>query len=246
MISLHSRIVRCRACPRLVGWREEVARNKVARFKSCEYWGRPVPGFGDPAARILLVGLAPGAHGANRTGRMFTGDRSGDFLFAAMHRAGLATQSISVSRSDGLELKDAYIVAAIRCAPPKNRPEADEIARCSHFLDEEIAFLPEVQVFLALGAIAWRACLDHLVRTSAAARSDQARGRPTSPATSIRPRPPFAHGAIVPIGRHILMGSFHVSQQNTQTGKLTRAMFDGVLARAKELVNVAVPDATKR
>lgn len=221
MISLHSRIVRCRACPRLVAWREEVARDKVARFKSCEYWGRPVPGFGDPAARILLVGLAPGAHGANRTGRMFTGDRSGDFLFAAMHRAGLATQSTSVSRSDGLELKGAYIVAAIRCAPPKNRPEADEIARCSHFLDEEIALLPKLRVFLALGAIAWRACLDHLARTAPRVR------------TTTRPR--FAHGAIVPMGRHVLMGSFHVSQQNTQTGKLTRAMFDRVLARAKEL-----------
>jgi uracil-DNA glycosylase len=222
---LREAIVACRACPRLVAWREEVARTKVARFRACQYWGRPVPGFGDRRARILLVGLAPGAHGANRTGRMFTGDRSGDFLFAAMHRAGLSTQPTSVSRTDGLELSDAYIVATIRCAPPANRPEATEIAQCAHFLDDEIALLPHVRVFLALGAIAWRACLEHLTRASATLPFE---GR----------RPAFAHGAIVPMGRRVLMGSFHVSQQNTQTGKLTRAMFDAVLTKAKDLAGI--------
>jgi uracil-DNA glycosylase family 4 len=211
--------VRCRACPRLVGWREHVAHGKVARFRDCEYWGKPVPGFGDPTARILLVGLAPGAHGANRTGRMFTGDRSGDFLFAAMYRAGLATQPNSESRGDGLVLRGAYIIAAIRCAPPGNLPRPDEIARCSRFFDAEIACLPKVRVVLALGAIAWRACLDHAARAG------------VSPS---RPRPAFGHGKIMSIGGRVLMGSFHVSQQNTQTGKLTAPMFDAVLASAKQ------------
>jgi uracil-DNA glycosylase family 4 len=205
-----------------VAWREEAARVKVARFRECAYWGRPVPGFGDPGARIVFVGLAPGAHGANRTGRMFTGDRSGDFLFAAMHRAGLASQSTSRSRDDGLELVDAYIVAAIRCAPPGNRPRPDEIARCSRFLDAEIDLLPRARVFVALGAIAWRACLDHLARRGVA---------------TPRPRPSFAHGAVVAVGDagagdRTLLGSYHVSQQNTQTGKLTPAMFDRVLIDA--------------
>jgi uracil-DNA glycosylase len=222
--ALNADVVACRACPRLVAWREEVARVKVARFRDCAYWGRPVPGFGDPGARIVFVGLAPGAHGANRTGRMFTGDRSGDFLFAAMHRAGLASQATSLSRDDGLALVDAYIVAAIRCAPPANSPRPDEIARCARFLDAEIDLLPRARVFVALGAIAWRACLDHLSRRGAA---------------SARPRPSFAHGAVVSTGGggnggtdRSLLGSFHVSQQNTQTGKLTPAMFDRVLAEA--------------
>jgi uracil-DNA glycosylase len=217
--TLQRHIVRCRACPRLVAWREQVARTKVARFRDCDYWGRPVPGFGDPNARILLVGLAPGAHGANRTGRMFTGDRSGDFLFAALHRAGLATQPTSESRADQLMLSGAYIVAAIRCAPPGNLPRPEEIAQCSRFFDAEIALLPGVRVLLALGAIAWRACLDHGERS----------GTPMG-----RPRPAFAHGAAAPMGERVLLGSFHVSQQNTQTGKLTPAMFDAVLARAKQ------------
>jgi uracil-DNA glycosylase family 4 len=219
LATLHSHIVECRACPRLVSWREQVARTKVARFRDFAYWGNPVPGFGDPGARILFVGLAPGAHGANRTGRMFTGDRSGDFLFAAMHRAGLANQESSRSRDDGLVLRGAYIVAAIRCVPPGNLPRPDEIARCAHFFDEEVACLPRVRVILALGAIAWRACLDHFGRASAVDAKS--------------PRPPFAHGAVCSIGGRTLLGSFHVSQQNTQTGKLTPAMFDAVLARAK-------------
>jgi uracil-DNA glycosylase len=213
-----SEVIGCRACPRLVAWREEVARVKVARYRAWPYWGKPVPGFGDPMARILLVGLAPGAHGANRTGRMFTGDRSGDFLFAALHRAGLASQSTSRSLEDGLALHDAYIVAAIRCVPPANLPRPDEIARCAPFLDREVALLPRVRVFVALGAIAWRAAFDHLERT----------GGPLH-----RPRPAFAHGAVEPAGGRVVIGSYHVSQQNTQTGRLTTPMFDDVLTEAK-------------
>lgn len=195
-----------------------MAREKVRRFRNFDYWGKPVPGFGDPHGRILLVGLAPAAHGANRTGRMFTGDRSGEFLFAAMHRAGLASQPNSNSRRDGLRLHDAYIVATIRCAPPANLPRPDEIATCAHFFDAELACLSRVRVLLALGAIAWRACLDHLARLGLSQQE---------------PRPRFAHGASVPVGELVLMGSFHVSQQNTQTGRLTPAMFDAVLAAAK-------------
>jgi uracil-DNA glycosylase family 4 len=210
-------IAACRECPRLVAWRERVAREKVARFRDHDYWGKPVPGFGDPSARILFVGLAPGAHGANRTGRLFTGDRSGDFLFAAMHRAGLASQPTSTARGDGLTLRDAYIVAAVRCAPPDNAPAPDEVARCAPYLDAEVALLPRVRVVVALGAIAWRAWLDHAARE----------GRPLA-----RPRPAFAHGARVEVGPHLLLGSYHVSQQNTQTGRLTPAMFDAALAEA--------------
>ncbi len=201
-----------------MAWREAVARDKVARFRGCEYWGRPVPGFGDPAARILVVGLAPGAHGANRTGRVFTGDRSGDFLYAALHRAGLASQPTSTSRDDGLVLTSAYIVTPVRCAPPDNKPLPDEIARCAHFLDAEMALLPKVRVVVALGAIAWRAVLEHHVRTGG---------------TVPRPRPPFGHGRLVALGPRWLLGSYHVSQQNTQTGKLTPGMFDAVLEEAR-------------
>jgi len=217
--ALHREIAACRACPRLVAWREKVAREKVARFRQHEYWGRGVPGFGDPHARIVVVGLAPAAHGANRTGRMFTGDRSGDFLFAALHRAGLASQPTSVARDDGLALRDVYIVGALRCAPPDNAPAPDEVARCARFLDEEAALLPRVRVVLALGAIAWRAWLDHAARV----------GAPLP-----RPRPAFAHGARAEAGAHVLLGSYHVSQQNTQTGRLTPAMFDAVVATAKQ------------
>jgi uracil-DNA glycosylase family 4 len=217
---LHRRIVSCHACPRLVAWREKVAREKVARFRTQPYWGRPVPGFGDPDARLLVVGLAPGAHGANRTGRVFTGDRSGDFLYAALHRAGFASQPTSTARDDGLSLRDAFVLTTLRCAPPGNSPEPAEIARCAPFLDGEIALLPRVRVVLALGAIAWRAVLDHHVRAGGALP---------------RPRPPFAHGAQLPLGARWLLGSYHVSQQNTQTGKLTPAMFDTVLQHACEL-----------
>jgi len=215
---LHREIVVCRACPRLVRWRETVARVKVARYRDQTYWGRPVPGFGDPEARIVIVGLAPGAHGANRTGRLFTGDRSGDFLYAALYRAGLASQPTSTARDDGLVLRDAYIVCTIRCVPPGNRPAPDEIANCSRFLDAEIALLPRVRVVLALGAVAWRAALDSHERSGGVVP---------------RPRPAFAHGAAVRLGERWLLGSYHVSQQNTQTGKLTPAMFDAVLEDAK-------------
>jgi uracil-DNA glycosylase len=219
---LHQRITACRACPRLVRWREQVAREKVRRFRDWTYWGRPVPGFGDPAAGLLIVGLAPAAHGANRTGRMFTGDRSGDFLFAALHRASFASQPQSVSRDDGQRLTGAFMAAPCRCAPPQNRPTPKELSNCSRFLDEELALLPAVRVVLALGAIGWSAVLDTFER----------RGAPV-PA----PRPKFGHGAEAPLGEQLtLLGSYHVSQQNTQTGRLTPAMFDAVLARAKDLL----------
>jgi uracil-DNA glycosylase family 4 len=213
-------IVSCRKCPRLVAWSEEVALVKRAAYRDWEYWGRPVPGFGDVDARILVVGLAPGAHGANRTGRMFTGDRSGDFLYAALHRAGLANQPTSTSRDDGLVLRDVFIVATARCAPPDNKPLPEEIRACAPFLEAEIALLPRPRVALALGAIGWSAFLDHAARTGTA---------------TPRPRPPFAHGAEVDLGEIVLLGSYHVSQQNTQTGRLTAEMFDRVLARAKHL-----------
>ncbi|WP_394839550.1 uracil-DNA glycosylase [Pendulispora rubella] len=219
---LHEEIVACRACHRLVDWREKVAREKRRMYSSWTYWGKPVPGFGDPAARIVFVGLAPAAHGANRTGRMFTGDRSGDFLFAALHRAGLANQPTSTSKEDGLALKDTFIVAPVRCAPPDNQPLPEEITACQPFLDRELALLPHTRVLIALGAIAWDAVLRHLERRGLAMP---------------RPRPKFGHGACATIeGAPLLLGSFHVSQQNTQTGRLTPAMFDQVLAVAKRTV----------
>jgi uracil-DNA glycosylase family 4 len=224
LAALEARIVRCRLCPRLVAWREEVARTKRRAYLDQQYWGRPVPGFGDPAARVVLVGLAPGAHGANRTGRMFTGDRSGAFLYGALHRAGLASQPTSISRDDGLELRGAFITAAARCAPPDNRPTPEELARCAPFLDAELALLREARVFLALGAIGWDAVLAHLARL----------GRPPP-----RPRPRFGHGAEWSIpGGPALLGSYHPSQQNTQTGRLTPAMLDAVLRRAVELAGL--------
>lgn len=223
---LHEEITSCRACPRLVQWRERVANEKRRAFRDQKYWGRPVPGFGDPDARIVIVGLAPAAHGANRTGRMFTGDRSGEFLMAALYRAGLANQPTSVSRDDGLELRDVYITAPCRCAPPGNRPTPAELARCAPFLDREIALLPAVRVLLALGAIAWQAVFDHLARRGFSLPS---------------PRPRFAHGASVTIDGVYVLGSYHVSQQNTQTGKLTPDMLDSVLALALSYASQSVP-----
>ncbi len=213
-------VVACRACPRLVAWRERVAREKRRAYRDWEYWGRPVPGFGDRRARLVLVGLAPGAHGANRTGRMFTGDGSGDFLYAALHRAGLATRPTSTSRDDGQRLAGVFITAACRCAPPANRPAPDELRRCAPFLDRELAALSGTRVVLALGAVAWEAVLDHLARLGLAVP---------------RPRPLFGHGAKLRLpGAPLLLGSYHVSRQNTQTGRLTPAMFDAVLRRALE------------
>jgi uracil-DNA glycosylase len=225
LLSLHREMIACRACPRLVAWREEAARVKVKRFRDWTYWARPVPGFGDPRARLLIVGLAPAAHGGNRTGRMFTGDRSGDFLYAALHRAGMANQPTSVHRDDGLALQGAFITAPCRCAPPANKPLPEELANCSTWLDREVALLPEVRVVLALGAIGWAAALAHFAR----------RGLPVP-----RPRPLFGHGAEAQIpGGPILLGCYHVSQQNTNTGKLTPAMIDRVLRRAKQLMRAS-------
>jgi uracil-DNA glycosylase len=211
----------CRRCPRLVSWREQVARERRAAFAQERYWGRPLPGFGDPRARLLLFGLAPAAHGANRTGRMFTGDRSGDFLFAALHRVGLANQARSEKRDDGLELSDTWISAAVRCAPPANRPLPVERDTCIGWSVRELELLADVRVIVCLGAFAWDAALRLL-----ASRSD--RSMP-------RPRPRFGHGSELPGEPYTLLGCFHPSQQNTFTGKLTEGMIDGVLERARAL-----------
>ncbi len=196
-----------------------MAEEKVARFSDQEYWGRPVPGFGDSQARVLVVGLAPAAHGGNRTGRIFTGDRSGDFLFASLHRAGLANQPTSVSRDDGLHLSGAYVAAVNRCAPPSNRPSPEERDRCLPFLAREIAALRELRAVVALGAFAWDGALRALATVGHRAE----------------PRPRFGHGAEVTVGPYVLLGSFHPSQQNTFTGKLTEPMLDAVFARARWL-----------
>jgi uracil-DNA glycosylase len=215
--ALHEEMVGCRACPRLVAWREEVARTKRRAYRTWTYWGRPVPGFGDPRAPLVVVGLAPAAHGANRTGRVFTGDRSGAFLFAGLHRAGLANQPNSTDREDGLTLRGVFITSAARCAPPENAPTPEELCSCAPFLDRELALLP-VRGLLALGAIGWNAALESLQRA----------GVPVP-----RPRPAFGHGALfTPEEGPWLLGCYHVSQQNTQTGRLTPAMFDAVLAQA--------------
>ena len=208
-------VVDCRACPRLVEWREEVARTKRAAFRDEDYWGRPIPGFGDPAARIVVLGLAPAAHGGNRTGRVFTGDRSGDWVFRAMHRAGLANQPTSVSVDDGLRLTGAWVTAAVKCAPPANAPTPDERDNCATFLRRELDAL-DVAVVLCLGAFGYEAACRHF---------------------GVRPRPRFGHGVEVGLADGpTLVCSFHPSQQNTFTGRLTEAMLDAVFARAVELV----------
>ena len=218
--TLTAEIVDCRACPRLVAWREGIAAEKRAAFRDEEYWGRPVPGFGDPAARVLVLGLAPAAHGGNRTGRVFTGDRSGDWLFAAMFRAGFANQPESVALDDGLRLTDAYVAAAVRCAPPDNKPTRDERNRCLPYFARELDLLEHVRVIVTLGAFAYEALW-------AVLRDD---GVPLP-----RPRPKFGHGVEVPTPRATIIGCFHPSQQNTFTGKLTEPMLDAVFARAGEL-----------
>ena len=220
LAALTAEIVACRRCPRLVAWRELVAREKVARFRDEPYWGRPVPGFGDPDGRILIVGLAPAAHGGNRTGRVFTGDASGDFLWAALFRAGLADRPSSRRADDGLTLTDTYIAAAVRCAPPLNKPTIQERDACAPFLARELTLLTRVRVILALGAFGWDACL----RTLAGSGHRVMGGRPR-----------FGHGAAVEIGPYVLVGSYHPSQQNTFTGRLTAAMFDSVVAQAVEV-----------
>ncbi len=216
--ALEAEIVACRRCPRLVEWRERVAREKVARFRDEAYWGRPVPGFGDPEARILLLGLAPAAHGGNRTGRVFTGDASGDFLWPALHAAGLATRPDSFRRGDGLEAIDLWVTAPVKSAPPDNKPLPSERDNCAPYLLRELAALDEVKVVIALGGFAWASAL----------RTFAPLGEPTP-----RPKPRFGHGAEVQIGRWTLLGCYHVSQQNTFTGRLTREMLDAVLATAR-------------
>ena len=213
--AVDAEVIDCRACPRLVEWRERISVEKRAAYRDEEYWGRPVPGFGDPRARLVIVGLAPAAHGANRTGRMFTGDRSGDFLFAALHRAGYASQPESLHRGDGLRLTDAYITAPVKCAPPANKPTAAEQDACRPWFRRELDLLDRATVFLALGAIGYRAAAAEL---------------------GVRRPPRFGHGveARIDDGR-VLLCSYHVSQQNTFTGRLTPEMLDAVLSRAREL-----------
>jgi uracil-DNA glycosylase family 4 len=223
---LQSEIVSCRACPRLVAWREEVARVKRASFADEEYWGRPVPSFGDPDATVLVLGLAPAAHGGNRTGRIFTGDRSGDWLFGSLHRVGMANQAESVSVDDGLELRGCWVTAAVHCAPPANKPTPAERDACLPYAVRELALLSRVRVIVCLGSFAWDAGL----RVLAAAG-----------ATLPRPRPKFGHGAEATVGGRVLLGCYHPSQQNTFTGKLTRPMIDDVMRRARELGDVADP-----
>jgi uracil-DNA glycosylase family 4 len=222
LVRLEREIVGCRRCPRLVAHRELIARVKRRQFRDEDYWGRPLPGFGDPAARLLIVGLAPAAHGGNRTGRMFTGDQSGDWLFRALHDAGFANQALSVSRNDGLVLRDAFITAAARCAPPDNKPTLEELARCRPYLMRERALLARVRVIVALGRIAFATVL----------------GVERAAGTSLpRPLPRFEHGAVSVVGEHTLIASYHPSRQNTQTGKLSRAMLGAVFARARAAID---------
>jgi uracil-DNA glycosylase family 4 len=217
---LEAEVVECRRCPRLVAWREEVARTRRAAYADQVYWGRPLPGFGDPRARILIVGLAPAAHGGNRTGRIFTGDRSGDWLFAALWRAGLANQPHSVARDDGLRLMGCWISAVVRCAPPANRPLPSERDNCLPYLVRELGLLPAVRVIVCLGGFGW----DGALRALSARSADVP-----------RPRPRFGHGARASVGQWELLGCYHPSQQNTFTGRLTEDMLDRIFAAAREL-----------
>jgi uracil-DNA glycosylase family 4 len=219
LAALSREVIECRRCPRLVAWREEVARVKRAAYADEEYWGRPLPGFGDPEAAVVVLGLAPAAHGGNRTGRIFTGDRSGDWLFAALYRAGFASQPQSVARDDGLSLRGCYITAGVRCAPPANRPLPSERDNCLPYLVRELAILSRARVILCLGGFGW----DVALRALAALGIEIP-----------RPRPRFAHGAVVEVGRFALLGCYHPSQQNTFTGRLTEGMIDEVLAMARE------------
>ena len=215
MQTLADEVAACRTCPRLVAWREQIALEKRAAFRDEAYWGRGVPGFGDPQATVVVVGLAPAAHGANRTGRMFTGDRSGDFLYAALHRTGFANQPTSVSRDDGLELTGAWITSPVKCAPPANKPTPAERDACAPFLHRELELLARARVFVPLGAFGYEATCRFL---------------------GVAPRPKFGHGIEVPVGDgRWILPSFHVSQQNTFTGRLTEPMLDAVLGRARAL-----------
>jgi len=220
LAALTKEVVECRRCPRLVEWREAVAANPPRRYRGEEYWGRPLPGFGDPAARLIVLGLAPAANGGNRTGRVFTGDRSGDWLYGAMHRAGFANQARSEHRDDGLRLIGAYVTAVNRCPPPANRPTPVERDNCLPYLVRELRLLHRARVIVALGAYAWDGALRALREAGAEVP---------------RPRPRFAQGAEVEVGRVTLLGCYHPSQQNTFTGKLTQPMLDAIFTRAGEL-----------
>jgi uracil-DNA glycosylase family 4 len=222
LVALEREITECRACPRLVAWREQVAREKRAAFVTEQYWGRPVPGFGDPDARVLVLGLAPAAHGGNRTGRVFTGDRSGDWLFAALHAVGMANQPTSVSRDDGLRLVGCWVAAAVRCAPPDNRPTPAERDECLPFAVRELALLPAARVIVCLGGFAWDAALRIL----------DAAGEEIP-----RPRPRFAHAVETWVGERALLGCYHPSQQNTFTGRLKPGMMEDVLRRGLALTD---------
>jgi len=222
LAELSDEVIACRRCPRLVAWREEAARSKRAAYASEQYWGRPLPGFGDPHARVLVVGLAPAAHGGNPTGRIFTGDRSGDWLFAAMWRTAFANQPTSVARDDGLSLRDCYVTAAVRCPPPGNLPLPAERDNCTPYLVRELALLGSVRVIVCLGSFAWEVAFRALRASGSAAP---------------RPRPRFAHGATCEIDRFTLLGCYHPSQQNTFTGKLTEGMMEEVFERAREIAD---------
>lgn len=222
LAQLRDEIVTCRACPRLVEWRERVAVEKRAAFRDEQYWGRPVPGFGDPRARIVVLGLAPAAHGANRTGRVFTGDRSGDWLFRSMHTAGLANQPTSVAIDDGLQLSDAWVTAAVKCAPPANSPLPAERDACAPLLTRELGALDRMRVVVCLGGFGYQAATRHF---------------------GVRPRPKFGHGVEVRVEQGpMLLCSFHPSQQNTFTKRLTEPMLDAIFHRAVELADQAVGD----
>ena len=220
---LHTEIIKCRLCPRLVHWREIIAREKVARFRDDEYWGKPVPAIGDANAQLLIVGLAPAAHGGNRTGRMFTGDRSGDWLYRALHKFGFANQAYSVSRDDGLQLYDCYITASARCAPPRNKLLRDELTNCRPYLLREIQLLRNVRVIVALGKLAFNTVYDSFRELEL---------------TALERKPVFGHGKECPLNeKQTMIASFHPSQQNTFTGRLTEKMFDEVFRKARTLIH---------
>ncbi len=222
LATLQRQIVRCTRCPRLVAHRERVAQEKVKRYRDQEYWGKPIPSFGDPQARVLIIGLAPAAHGGNRTGRIFTGDRSGDWLYGALYDAGFANQPTSLHKNDGLQLRDCYITAAVHCAPPDNKPTLDEFVACRPYLLQELTLLRCVRVVIALGQIAFTSYLSARRELGLLLSS---------------PLPRFGHGAIIALGDVTLIGSYHPSQQNTFTGRLTQEMFASVFQRAKTLLS---------
>src|SRR5688500_11583725 len=222
---INAEIVECELCPRLVSWRQEAARHPPARYVGQRYWARPVPGFGDPQARVVIVGLAPAAHGGNRTGRIFTGDRSGDFLFPVLHETGFANQPVSRDSGDGLRLMDLYVAAVNRCAPPANRPTPSERDNCLPYLVRELRVLRRATVLVCLGAVAWDGALRALADLG----------------SELRPRPRFGHGTEPVVERFTLLGTFHPSQQNTFTGKLTRGMFLAIFERARVLAEASRP-----